>query len=90
MARAIVDPEELRRFALELERTNNEIQNQFAALQARYKRLSETWKDQEQVKFTEVFEQTMRTLGRFVQVSNEQIPYLLRKAERADEYLKQR
>lgn len=90
MARAVVDPEELRRFAVELERTNTEIQNQLLALQARYKQLGETWKDQEQAKFSEVFEQTLRMLTRFIEVSNQHIPYLQRKARRADEYLGQR
>lgn len=90
MARAIVDPEELRRFAMELERANTEIQNQLTALQARYQRLGETWQDQEQEKFAETFQQTVRMLGRFVQVSNEHIPYLMRKADRAEDYLKQR
>jgi uncharacterized protein YukE len=90
MPKAIVDPEELRRFALELEHTNTAIQSQLLALQARYKRLSDTWKDQEQAKFSEVFEQTLRMLARFTEVSAQHIPYLLRKAQRADDYLHQR
>ena len=89
MAKAAVDPDELRRFAVELERTTAEVQNQLMTLQARYKQLGDSWKDQEQAKFSEVFEQTLRTLSRFVDVSNQHIPYLMRKAQRADEYLRQ-
>ena len=90
MAKAIVDPDELRRFAQELERTSTEVRNQISALQARYKQLGESWKDQEQARFTEVFEQTMKMLGKFVDVSQEHVPYLMRKAGRAEDYLKQR
>ncbi len=90
MARAIVDPEELRRFAQELDRASQEMQNRMSSLQGRFKALGDTWKDQEQVKFAETFDQTMRMLGKFVIEAHEQVPYLMRKAERAEEYLKQR
>lgn len=52
--------------------------------------LGETWRDQEHQKFNGEFEQTMRQLARFAEAVDEQIPFLLRKAERLDEYLRQR
>lgn len=90
MAKAIVDPAELRRFAQDLKRFNGELMNQMSMLQGRLELLSQSWRDQEQQKFTEEFEQTMRTLHRFVQASDEHIPFLLRKAERIEDYLQQR
>lgn len=90
VAKAVVDPAELRRFAQELKRFNTDLMNQMAVLQGRLQLLSQTWRDQEQQKFTEEFEQTMRTLQRFVQASDQHIPFLLRKAERIDDYLQQR
>ncbi|MEE8459411.1 MAG: WXG100 family type VII secretion target [Phycisphaerales bacterium] len=90
MARAIVDPEELRRFAHDLKRFNTELQGQLSALHGRLVELGQTWRDQEQKKFNEEFEKTIRVLSRFVNASDQHIPFLLRKAERIDEYLQQR
>src|SRR5262249_6084298 len=50
----------------------------------------DTWRDQEHDRFRQEFEQTMQALERFVEVSGEHIPFLLRKAERIEEYLSQR
>jgi len=90
MAQAIMDPEEVRRFADELKRFNVEIQNRLASLQARFAALGDTWQDQEHVKFTDEFRQTLKALKKFIEVSNQHTPYLLRKAQRIEEYLNQR
>ncbi len=90
MARAVVDPEELRRFAQDLKRFNNELHTHMTALHGRLLELGHSWRDQEQRKFAEEFEKTMKVLGRFVEASDEHIPFLLRKAQRVDEYLEQR
>lgn len=90
MAKAIVDPNELRRFANDLKRFNTELGRSMTALQARFNALGDTWRDQEQAKFAEEFEQALRVLSRFSKAADEQIPYLLRKADRAEEYLNQR
>ena len=90
MAQAIMDPEQVRRFADELKRFNSELQDKVASLQARFAALGDTWQDEEHVKFAEEFKQTMKALKKFVEVSNQQTPYLLRKAQRIEEYLNQR
>jgi len=90
MARAIVDPEELRRFAHDLKRFNTELHGQLAALHGRLLELGHSWRDQEQKKFAEEFEKTIKMVSRFVHASDQHIPFLLRKAERIDEYLQQR
>jgi uncharacterized protein YukE len=90
MARAIVDPNELRRFAQGLKHFNHEMNQLMAVLQSGFQALGDTWRDQEQKKFAEEFVQTMQVLTRFLEASNQQIPFLLRKAERIDEYLRQR
>ncbi|MBL1218826.1 MAG: WXG100 family type VII secretion target [Planctomycetes bacterium] len=90
MAKAIVDPEELRRFAMDLKRFNNELQSQMSSIHGRFLGLGQTWRDQEQTKFAEEFEATMRALARFVETSHQQIPFLMKKADRIDEYLSQR
>jgi uncharacterized protein YukE len=90
MSQAIVDPAELRRFAHNLKRFNGELQNQMLALHAQLLSLGETWRDAEQQKFLEEFEATLRSVGRFVDATNEHVPFLLRKAERVEDYLRQR
>ena len=90
MAKAIVDPEELRRFAQDLRRFNNEMQERMRVMHGRMESLSQTWRDQEQAKFAAAFDETMRVLVRFTDASEEHVPFLLRKAERAEAYLDQR
>jgi WXG100 family type VII secretion target len=90
MAKAIVDPNELRRFAADLKKFNVDVQTQMARLAASLGSLQQTWRDQEQAKFAEEFEQTMRSLQRFLKVSEEFVPFLARKAERIEDYLNQR
>ncbi|HEX4645013.1 MAG TPA: WXG100 family type VII secretion target [Verrucomicrobiae bacterium] len=90
MSQAIMDPEEVRRFAEELKKFNTDLQNRMASLQARFASLGETWQDQEHNKFAEEFKQTFKALKKFIDVSNQHTPYLLRKAQRIEEYLHQR
>ncbi len=85
-----MDPEQVRRFAEELKRFNAELQDRIASLQARFAALSDTWQDQEHAKFAEEFRASMKAMKRFIEVSNQQTPYLLRKAQRIEEYLNQR
>ncbi len=85
-----MDPEEVRRFAKELKRFNDEVQLKASSLQARFSALGGTWQDQEHEKFAEEFIMTMKVLKKFVEVSEKQTPFLLRKAQRIEEYLDQR
>jgi len=90
MGQAIVDPQELRRFANRLKSFNTEVMAQMQAVQRQLAALSSTWRDREQQKFAEEFEQQIKVLQRLLKASEEHIPFLLRKADRIDEYLQQR
>ena len=90
MAKAIVDPDELRRFAQEIKKFNGEIQNSMSSLQARFSALGDTWQDHEQAKFAQDFQETMKVLRRFMENSDQQAPFLLRKAQRIEDYLNQK
>ena len=90
MSQAIVDPAELRRFANNLKRFNAELQNQMLMLKGQLLGLGQSWRDQENQKFTQEFEETMLVMNRFVDSTTEHIPLLLRKAERIEEYLRQK
>ena len=90
MSQAIVDPIELRRFAQNLKRFNGDLQNSMAALHGQLSGLGSSWRDREHDKFVEEFEQTMQVVARFLDVSNQHLPFLMRKADRIEEYLQQR
>lgn len=90
MSKAIADPEELRRFAAQLKRFNDDLREQMAGLSSRLVSLGSTWRDQEHQKFAEELETAMRALARFNEAADQHVPFLLRKAERLDEYLRQR
>ena len=90
MPQAIVDPGELRRFAHNLKRFNDDLQNNMTVLHGQLTGLGQTWRDKEHDKFVEEFEQTMQVMKRFVDSTNQHIPFLLRKAERVEDYLQQR
>lgn len=90
MPQAIVDPEELRRFARQLNAFNRDLETNLSALRGQLKNLGATWRDREHDKFAEEFEQTAMAIARFVEASNDHIPFLLRKAQNIDNYLQQR
>jgi WXG100 family type VII secretion target len=90
MGKAIVDPAELRRFAQDLNRFNNEIQGLMSGLNARMAGLEATWRDQEQRKFAEAYEQTMKAMAGFLEQSRQHVVFLGKKAALIEEYLKQR
>ena len=90
MPQAIVDPEELRRFALSLKKFSTDVQDRIKSLSGQMAGLERTWRDQEQKKFSEEFEQQIQVFGRLVEVIDAHVPYLMRKAEIIEEYLQQR
>ena len=90
MAQAIVNPEELRRFAARLKQFNQDLLNQLSVMHGQLSGLGQSWRDREHDKFAEQFEETLQAVKRFADASNQHIPFLLRKAERIEEYLQQR
>jgi len=88
MPQAIVDPGELRRFAHNLKQFVGELQNRLQVLHTQMLALGDTWRDQEHEKFAEEFQQTVQVLKRFMEAAEKQVPFLLRKAEKIEEYLR--
>jgi uncharacterized protein YukE len=78
----------LRKFASNLKQFDAELQGNMARLQAQYHRLGDTWRDQQHARYAQEFEQTMRVLQRFIQVTEDHIPLLVRKAEVIEDYLR--
>ena len=90
MSQAIVNPDELRRFAQMLKKFNSGLAEQMTALAGQSEALSTSWRDQENHRFSDEFQRNLQMVARFIESNNEYIPFLLRKAERIDEYLQQR
>jgi WXG100 family type VII secretion target len=90
MPQAIVDPEELRRFAQSLKKFSGDVQERLKSLNGQLSALERTWRDQEQKKFADEFAQQILTFGRFIELIDRHVPYLSRKAEIIEEYLQHR
>lgn len=89
MNQAIVDPVELRRFAMALKRFNENLNDSASALSGQLHGLAQTWRDAEHMKFSEDFTSNLKALGRFVEANESYIPYLQKKAQLIEDYLQQ-
>lgn len=87
MPQAVVDPDELRQFARTLKKFNTELRDRTAQLNNHLGALATTWRDQEQKKFAQQFDDHAKIIARFLEVSDRHVPYLMRKADQIDEYL---
>ncbi|MCH2124525.1 MAG: WXG100 family type VII secretion target [Pirellulaceae bacterium] len=87
MPQAIVDPEELRHFARNLQKFNHELRDRILTLCNQLTALGLTWRDQEHKKFVEEFETNVRTINKLTEGTDEHVPYLLRKAQHIEDYL---
>ena len=90
MSQAMADPGEIRRFAANFKRFNADLQSNMAGMHGQILTLGDTWRDQEYERFKQDFEQVNQLLERFLDTADEYLPFLLRKAERLEEYLSQR
>ena len=86
----IVNPKDIREFAAQLKRYNEELKNMTARLKAQFQKLGTTWKDQEYRKFQQEFDKMLKFIKHFENVSNQHVPFLIRKAIRAEDFLRQR
>ena len=87
MSQAVVDPEQLRQFAAHLKRFSEDLKQQSTGLASQMNQLEQTWRDEQQRKFTEEFSDQLRQLSRLIQTTEQHVPYLMRKAEQIDAYL---
>ena len=90
MSQAVANPEDMERFARELKQFNAQLASSMKRLNGQFSRLGGTWRDQEHQRFAQEYQQTMRVLNQFQRSSEQQIPFLLRKAQHLRKYLNQR
>lgn len=86
MAQAIVDPEQLRQFAMQLKRFSSLLSDSTGKLSQQMQQLAISWRDQEHSKFAAEFDQELKQLARLIEASERHVPYLVRKAELIEEY----
>lgn len=86
MGQAIVDPEQLRNFAMQLKRFSGLLSDASIKLSQQMQHLAISWRDQEHQKFVQEFEQELKQLNRLIESSERHVPYLVRKADLIDEY----
>jgi uncharacterized protein YukE len=87
MPQAVVDPDDVRQFALSLKKFNAELRDRLTSLNSQLRALGTTWRDQEHKRFAEQFEGHTKNLARFVEANDVHVRYLVRKAEQIEEYL---
>jgi uncharacterized protein YukE len=87
MPQAVVDPDELREFARALRKFNQDVRDRVSRLNQQLSALGTSWRDQEQKRFVQQYDEHVKMLGRFLETSERHVPYLLRKADQIDEYL---
>jgi len=87
MNQAIGDPDQIRQFAAQLARFSEELRQRGSGLAGQMNQLEQTWRDEQQRKFSQEFQDQLRQLQRLIQATDEHVPYLLRKAEQLDSYL---
>ena len=87
MNQAVVDPEHLRQFAAQLHQFSEEMKQRSSGLASQMNQLEQTWRDEQQRKFSEEFATQMRQVTRLIQATEQHVPYLLRKADQIDAYL---
>ena len=88
MPQAIVDPDELRQFALTLRKFNTQLRQSLTSLNHQLGTLGTTWRDQEHKRFVEQFDNYSKVIARFTEDGDKHVRYLIRKAEHIEEYLK--
>ena len=90
MSQAIVDPEELEKFAKVLLDFTTHLETGIKFLDGNRSNLSVTWRDQEQRKFEQEYISTVKNLMRFIEISRAHIVLLHKKADHARNYVNQR
>ena len=86
MASAIVNPDELREFSSYLAKVAGQLSELKAKTGMRMSHLNQTWKDQENAKFTERFVQDIKQVEKLIETANEYSKFLSKKAQSLDAY----
>lgn len=81
------DPEELESFAHILSSFCETVSEETARLNGAFDSLSDSWQDAKQREFAEMLTDLTQQLNNFMEVSEQNVHYLLQQAERLRDYL---
>lgn len=90
MPQAIVDPEEVKRFAAFLQWTAAELADAKSDAASRFRDLRNSWHDEKYDKFEQTFEEALARISNFVLYAQMYAEHLKKRARIADEYLRGR
>lgn len=90
MPQVIIDPDEARNFANYLEQTIDAIRSQKSSVTSDFDSLNEVWRDHKYDKFSKIFFDAATKIDSFINMAENYVDYLRRKAEKADRYLEDR
>lgn len=90
MSQAIVDPDEVRRFAAKLQEMAAYLQNRKNHVKSSFSDLHDVWRDQKYSQFDRIFSEAATRLDQFLRYSEMYADYLKKKAQKADQYLEGR
>lgn len=89
MPRAVVSPEEVRRFAALLEETTGKLRASTNTLNGSAQALNEVWRDEKYVRFHRELETAVAELQQFMREAEAYTVFLRTKAQKAQRYLDQ-
>jgi uncharacterized protein YukE len=83
---AHINPAAVRKFASHLKAFKEKLEGESKQLRGRFNELaSGEWNDEVHDRFAEEFSQTMMTIAKFINLSEQHIPFLLKKARSIEE-----
>jgi uncharacterized protein YukE len=87
MPQAIVDPDEVRRFAATLQEMSAYLHDRKTHVKSSFSNLRDVWRDQKYTQFDRVFSESVTRLDQFLRYAEMYADYLKKKAQKADRYL---
>ena len=86
MSQVHANPDEIRDFAAQLRSCGDNISEEIAAASAAFAALGDTWNDAKRTEFEDAFNDLKACIQRFSSACDEQVPHLIRLADRLDEF----
>ena len=86
MSQVHANPDEIRDFAARLRSCGGNISEEISDTTAAFAALGDTWNDAKRAEFEDAFDDLKACIQRFSAACDEQVPHLIRLADRLDEF----
>lgn len=87
MPQVIANPDEMRRFAVALDKLSESLQHKKFATSHAFEHLRQSWKDAKYNEFEKTFTTTCQELDQFLKMTKIYADFLRRKAAKLDQFL---